>query len=64
MAEEPTDEVQVERAGDGLAEEQRLGAGSTERPRGQVVPGGVGDDIGREVILVQHVATPRRRPRR
>ena len=59
VQEQASDQVDVERARDRLGEEERArrrGAGELlQRDLGQVVPGDVGDDVGRDVVLAQHV---------
>ena len=60
VTEETSDEIDVERARDGLREEQRIGAGAGRAGdglRGQVVPCDVGHDVGRNVGVDEDVAS-------
>ena len=72
MAERAPDEVHVEGAGDGLSEEETSRGRrpalacacprGRERSRGEVVPRGVGDDVGLDACVDEHVPAGVGRP--
>ena len=69
MTEQAADEVHVERARDGLAEEERvdrrrLARRGRQRLHGEVMPRRVRDDVGGQRLCVEHVASSLRSPER